>query len=86
MTGAQAGKILVIRHGALGDFVLSTGAFAAIRNHHGGAEITLLTGSAFVAFARASPWFDAIWARPAVKRGRVVPSRGENHAQDPASR
>ncbi len=70
MSGAPADKILVIRHGALGEFVLSTGAFKAIRDHHSGAEITLLTGSPYVAFARASGWFDAIWVddRPSLFR------------------
>ena len=70
MSGAPAAKILVIRHGALGDFVLSTGAFKAIRDHHGGAEITLLTGSPYAAFAQASGWFDAIWIddRPSLFR------------------
>ena len=63
-------KILVIRHGALGDFVLSTGAFKAIRAHHAGAQITLLTTSPFVDFARSSGFFDTIWVddRPSLFR------------------
>ena len=35
-------NILVIKLSALGDFVLSVGAFQAIRAHHPRAEITLL--------------------------------------------
>lgn len=53
-------RILVIKLGALGDFVLAFGPFAAIRAHHPGAHITLLTTAPFAAFAAASPWFDAI--------------------------
>ena len=53
-------RILVIRHGALGDFVLSFGPFAAIRAHHPNAEISLLTTLPFVALAEAAPWFDRI--------------------------
>lgn len=54
-------RILVIRLGALGDFVQSAGPFAAIRAHHADAEITLLTTRPFAAFAAASPWFDHVW-------------------------
>jgi len=53
-------RILVIRHGALGDFVLSFGPFAAISAHHPSAEITLLTTQPFVSLAQAAPWFDRI--------------------------
>jgi ADP-heptose:LPS heptosyltransferase len=53
-------RILVIRLGALGDFVLSFPPFAAIRAWHPQAEITLLTGAPFAALARASPWFDRV--------------------------
>jgi ADP-heptose:LPS heptosyltransferase len=54
--------ILVIRLGALGDFVQSFGPFAAIRAHHPGARITLLTTKPYAELARRSPWFDAVWA------------------------
>ena len=53
-------RILVIRLGALGDFVQSAGPFAAIRAHHPTASITLLTTRPFAAFAAASPWFDLV--------------------------
>ena len=36
-------NILVIKHGALGDFILAQSAFAAIRRHHRDGTITLLT-------------------------------------------
>jgi ADP-heptose:LPS heptosyltransferase len=59
-------RILVIRHGALGDMVLSFGPFAAIREHHADADITLLTTAPFAALMQGSPWFDHVLvdARP----------------------
>ncbi len=53
-------RVLVIRLGALGDFVLSFQAFADIRAHHGGARISLLTTAPFVSLALDSPWFDRV--------------------------
>jgi ADP-heptose:LPS heptosyltransferase len=60
-------RILVIRLGALGDFVLSFSAFAAIRAWHAEDEVTLLTGAPFADLARRAPWFDRVLvdARPA---------------------
>lgn len=52
----------MIRLSALGDFVQSLGPFAAIRKHHPDARITLLTTKPFAAFAKASPYFDEVWA------------------------
>jgi hypothetical protein len=61
------GRILVIKLAALGDFVQAFGPFAAIRAHHPGAAITLLTTPPYAELARLSPWFDAVWidGRPA---------------------
>ena len=56
----MAKKILIIKLGALGDFVLALPAFAAIRRHHPGARITLLTTRPFAELAKASPYFDEI--------------------------
>jgi ADP-heptose:LPS heptosyltransferase len=53
-------KILIIKHGALGDIILSLPAFAAIRASHADANITLLTTAPFTDFLAASPWFDEI--------------------------
>ena len=53
-------RVLVIRLGALGDFVQSFGPFQAIRAAHPQAFITLLTTQLFVELARLSPWFDAV--------------------------
>jgi ADP-heptose:LPS heptosyltransferase len=54
-------RILVIKHGALGDFVLATGPFKAIRAHHPRAQVTLMTSPAYAALGRACGWFDAVW-------------------------
>jgi ADP-heptose:LPS heptosyltransferase len=58
--GRNACDILVIRLGALGDFVLSFPAFAAIRHHHARDRVVLLTTPPFARLAEASPWFDEI--------------------------
>jgi ADP-heptose:LPS heptosyltransferase len=54
-------RILVIKLGALGDFVQAMGPAAAIRAHHRDAEITLLTSAPFAELASAAPYFDRIW-------------------------
>ncbi len=53
-------RILVIKLGALGDFIQALGPMAAIRKYHRDARITLLTTAPFREFAAASPWFDEI--------------------------
>jgi ADP-heptose:LPS heptosyltransferase len=53
-------KILVIKHGALGDIILAFPAFAAIRAAHADSQIALLTTAPFAAFMKASPWFDEV--------------------------
>lgn len=45
-------KILIIKHGALGDFVLAIGMMRRIAERHPGAEITLMTGSMYLPIAR----------------------------------
>ncbi len=54
-------NILVIKLSALGDFILSLGAFQAIRAHHPGARMILLTTGPFRNLAEASGCFDAVW-------------------------
>jgi ADP-heptose:LPS heptosyltransferase len=63
-------RILVIKLGALGDFVQAMGPAAAIRAYHSAAEITLLTAAPFAALARAAPYFDRVWIdeRPGAAR------------------
>lgn len=53
-------RVLVIRLGALGDFVLSLGPMAAIRRHHPNARITLLTTPPFASLGRACPYCDEV--------------------------
>ena len=53
--------ILVIKLGALGDFVQALGPMAAIRKHHPQARITLLTTPLFEKFGRKCGYFDDVW-------------------------
>ncbi|MBS1023798.1 glycosyltransferase family 9 protein [Gluconobacter cerinus] len=53
-------RILVIKLGALGDFVQAFGAFASIRAAFPHDSITLLTTPPFVELAKAAPWFDDV--------------------------
>ena len=53
-------NLLIIKHGALGDFILSFGPFKAIRNYHPNDHITLLTNNIFKEFAKESNYFDEI--------------------------
>lgn len=54
-------NILVIKHGALGDFILATGPMKSIRAHHKYARITLLTTKPYENFGKASGFFDEVW-------------------------
>ncbi|NQZ14088.1 MAG: glycosyltransferase family 9 protein [Alphaproteobacteria bacterium] len=54
-------KILVIKLGALGDFIQALGPMASIRNHHPDAHITLLTTKPFEKLAQDCGYFDAVW-------------------------
>ncbi len=53
--------ILVIKLGALGDFIQALGPFQAIRQHHQSAHITLLTTSRFSDIAAGCDFFDKIF-------------------------
>ena len=70
MSAAQ--RVLVIKLGAMGDFVQASGPFAAIRAHHPKAQITLLTTAAFAHFAEESPWFDTVWCDRRPKRWNLA--------------
>ncbi|MBT4989905.1 MAG: glycosyltransferase family 9 protein [Rickettsiales bacterium] len=54
-------KILVIKHGALGDIFMALGAFKAIRKHHQDAKVILLTTKPFIKLARKMGYFDEVW-------------------------
>ncbi|MBI06764.1 MAG: ADP-heptose--LPS heptosyltransferase [Rhodospirillaceae bacterium] len=66
------GGILVIKLGALGDFVLAMGPFAAIRAHHTNVRITLLTTQPFAELARRSNHFDDIWIDQRTSRWNLL--------------
>jgi ADP-heptose:LPS heptosyltransferase len=53
-------RILVIKLSALGDFVQALGPAAALRRHHAGDRITLLTTAPYTDFARATGYFDEV--------------------------
>ena len=53
-------NILIIKHGALGDFILSFGPFKAISNYHLNDHLVLLTTGRFKKFAQESNYFDEI--------------------------
>lgn len=54
-------NILIIKLGAMGDFVQALGPMAAIRKHHPNAHIILLTTKLYVELAQASKLFNEIW-------------------------
>ena len=66
-------RILVIKLGALGDFILSYRAMTAIRAHHRDARISLLTIRSLRPLADACGLFDEIWldSRPKVFQWRA---------------
>lgn len=56
-----AGRILVIKLGALGDVVQALGPMAAIRRQHPTAHIVALTTAPFAPLLEASPYVDEVW-------------------------
>lgn len=54
-------RILVIKLGALGDFIQSLGPMKAIRKTHPDARITLLTTKPYASFGKDCGYFDDIW-------------------------
>ncbi|MBT6095478.1 MAG: glycosyltransferase family 9 protein [Rhodospirillaceae bacterium] len=57
----SAGSVLVIKLGALGDFVQALGPLAAIRAQHPRDNIILLTTRPYVEFAEASGYVNTVW-------------------------
>src|SRR5688572_4110498 len=64
-------NILVIKLGALGDFIQALGPMKAIRSHHPQDRLTLLTTAPYASLARASGYFDSVviderpkWTQP----------------------
>jgi ADP-heptose:LPS heptosyltransferase len=60
-SNSQQEKILIIKHGALGDMVQALGPMAAIRDHHDAAHITIMTTAPYQELLRASGYCDQIW-------------------------
>lgn len=60
MAEEEQEEVLVIKHGALGDFVKATGRMVAIRARHPHARITLLTQKFLSGLANATGCFDAL--------------------------
>ena len=57
-------NILVVKLGAFGNIILSLAAFAAIRQHHAGARISVLTSAAYADWLRTFPYFDDVLVDP----------------------
>ena len=53
-------RILVIRLSALGDFIQALGPIAAIRRHHAGDHVSLLTTRPLAGFAEELGYFDEV--------------------------
>lgn len=68
-TTTSGRRVLVIKLGAFGDFFLAQPAFAAIRRHHVGDRLTLLTLPSLAPLARGSGLFDEVLEDP---RGRSL--------------
>jgi ADP-heptose:LPS heptosyltransferase len=56
--------VLIIKHGALGDFFQSLPLYKAIRQHHRGDSLTLLTTPPYKTFAEELGFFDSILTDP----------------------
>ncbi len=53
--------ILIIKHGALGDFIMATGVFSAIKKAHPYQSLILLTTKKFAPLAKQMPYFSEVW-------------------------
>lgn len=58
---APSRRILVIKLGALGDFIQALGPMAAIRRRHPQDHITLLTTKSYAELGRACGYFNDVW-------------------------
>ena len=63
-------NILVIKHGALGDFVMQSGRMRTIRERHPGAHIAIITEAFLKGLAEAMGFFHEV----------IVDSRGHHLA------
>lgn len=56
-----AAPVLVIKHGAFGDIVLAMGPITAIRAHHPGQRLIVLTTRPYAGLLGACPLVDEVW-------------------------
>ena len=84
-------NILIVKLGAFGNIVLSMAAFRAIREHHAGARISVLTSPAYAEWLRTFPYFDEVlidphpawWDLAAARRlGRMLADGGFDRVYD----
>ena len=61
---AERQNVLVVKLGAFGNIILSLAAFAAIRQHHAGARISVLTSQTYAAWLQTFPYFDDVLVDP----------------------
>lgn len=54
-------RVLVIKHSALGDVILALPQLRAIRAHHPGQSLVLLTTAPFTELFRQTGYFDEVW-------------------------
>ncbi len=57
-------RVLVIKHGALGDIMQALDAFASLRAGNPHAHIALMTSPVFLSLAKMMPWFDQVIVDP----------------------
>jgi ADP-heptose:LPS heptosyltransferase len=57
-------NILIVKLGAFGNIILSLAAFAAIRKHHAGARISVLTSATYAGWLRMLPYFNEVLVDP----------------------
>lgn len=60
----QRPHILVVKLGAFGNIILSLQAFAAIRQHHAGAKISVLTSASYAPWLSTFPYFNEVFVDP----------------------
>lgn len=68
---ARRKRILVIKHGALGDVIQCEGALRDIRAHHQDDDITALTEPAYAKIMERCPWVDHVIRDPRAPRWRL---------------
>ena len=57
-------RVLLVKLWAIGEYLMATPAFAALRERFPEAHITLLTGVATAPLAAPAPFFDRVWTVP----------------------